>query len=260
VAGGRPFSAEDASRPAHPKGGGRSRDRPAGRTTDPALEPLTADDAERLPVYGGRDWWDVSDGDLTSERRFILRLQERDERAFNELVEAYQARVFRLVFRMLGRRDEAEDMAQEVFVQVFKAVTQFRGESKLSTWIYRIAVNLCKNRTKYLARRYTNAQDELEPVAERTPLSEAKGVTYGDVSRPDHMVEGYQAEQIVRRCIGELEPDFREVLVLRDVEDLSYEEIAEITGLADGTVKSRIHRARAMLKTRVERALGEKIG
>ena len=74
------------------------------------------------------------------------------------------------------------------------------------------------------------------------------------------MVEGYQVEKIVQSCMAELEADFREVLVLRDVEDLSYEEIAEITGLADGTVKSRIHRARAMLKSRVERALGEKIG
>jgi RNA polymerase sigma-70 factor, ECF subfamily len=183
-----------------------------------------------------------------------------DERAFNELVEAYQGRVFRLVLRMLGRRDEAEDMAQEVFVQVFKAVGQFRGESKLSTWIYRIAVNLCKNRTKYLARRHTDAQDELEPVAERAALSQAKGVTHSDVARPDHMVEGYQVEKIVQGCMAELETDFREVLVLRDVEDLSYEEIAEITGLADGTVKSRIHRARAMLKARVERALGEKVG
>ena len=221
----------------------------------------TGGDTSELSVYGGRDsWWDVPEADDSSEHKFIQRLMAHDERAFNELVEAYQGRVFRLVLRMLGRRDEAEDMAQEVFVQVFKAVGQFRGESKLSTWIYRIAVNLCKNRTKYLARRHTDAQDELEPVAERAALSQAKGVTHSDVARPDHMVEGYQVEKIVQGCMAELEPDFREVLVLRDVEDLSYEEIAEITGLADGTVKSRIHRARAMLKTRVERALGEKIG
>jgi RNA polymerase sigma-70 factor, ECF subfamily len=202
----------------------------------------------------------VSDGDEQSELRFLERLRAHDERAFNELVEAYEQRVFRLVHRMLGRRDEAEDMAQEVFVQVFKAVGTFRGESKISTWIYRIAVNLCKNRIKYLSRRHEGSQQELEPIAERAPLSQAKGVTFGDVARPDHMVEGFQLELIVKRCIGEIEPDFREVLVLRDVEDLSYEEIAEITGLADGTVKSRIHRARGMLKQKVERALGEKIG
>jgi RNA polymerase sigma-70 factor, ECF subfamily len=202
----------------------------------------------------------VAEADEQSEQRFLERLRAHDERAFNELVEAYEQRVFRLVHRMLGRRDEAEDMAQEVFVQVFKAVGSFRGESKISTWIYRIAINLCKNRIKYLSRRHEGSQQELEPIAERAPLSQAKGVTFGDVARPDHMVEGLEVEMIVKRCIAEIEPDFREVLVLRDVEDLSYEEIAEITGLADGTVKSRIHRARGMLKHKVERALGEKIG
>lgn len=197
--------------------------------------------------------------DEDAERRFIERLQARDERAFNELVQTYEQRVFRMVFRMLGRRAEAEDMAQEVFVQVFKAIGQFRGDSKLSTWLYRIAVNLCKNRSKYLSRRHERAQDELEPIIERSPLSSTKSATVGDVARPDHMVEGYELELIVQRCLGEIEPEFREVLVLRDLEDLSYEEIAEITGLPDGTVKSRIHRARSMLKNKVEQRLGEKI-
>ncbi len=203
-------------------------------------------------------WWDVVE-DSNNEQRFIERLAAHDERAFNQLVEAYEHRVFRLLHRMLGRRDEAEDMAQEVFVQVFKAIGQFRGDAKLGTWVYRIAVNLCKNRLKYLSRRHSDAQDELETVAERAPLSHAKGVTYGAVAPPDQVVEGYQVERIVQRCMAEIEPEFREVLVLRDVEDLSYDEIAEITGLADGTVKSRIHRARTLLKHKVEQAMGETI-
>ena len=225
------------------------------------MEDESDDDAFRLPVYRlSESWWDLAgQSEDESERRFIERLRGHDERAFNELVVTYEQRVFRLVFRMLGRRDEAEDMAQEVFVQVFKAIGTFRGDSKLSTWIYRIAVNLCKNRLKYLSRRHDGAQQELEPVAERAPLSEAKGVTFGDVARPDHMVEGFQVEVIVKRCSDELDADFREVLILADVEDLSYQEIAEITNLPDGTVKSRIHRARAMLKTKVERALGERV-
>jgi RNA polymerase sigma-70 factor (ECF subfamily) len=194
-----------------------------------------------------------------AESRFIERLAARDERAFNELVELYGDRVFRLLLRMLGRREEAEDMAQEVFVQVFKAVDQFRGESKLGTWVYRIAINTCKNRAKYLSRRHSGKEDELEPLAERDALGESRGVTSGEVAGPEQMVEGYQVEAIVKRCIAALEPDFREVLVLRDVEDLTYEEIGEITGLAEGTVKSRLHRGRAMLKEKVEAALGEKI-
>ncbi len=192
------------------------------------------------------------------ESRFIARLVLRDERAFNELVVLYQDRVFRILLRMLGRRDEAEDMAQEVFVQVFKAVGNFRGDAKLSTWIYRIAVNLCKNRVKYLKRRHSEAQDEYEALAERSPMTSGSGVTSGDIHRPDQMVEGLQLERVVQECIVELEPDFREVLILRDVEDLTYEELCEVTGLPDGTVKSRLHRARGMLKAAVERRMGDR--
>lgn len=193
------------------------------------------------------------------EALFVERLRRRDERAFNELVRLYERRVYSLVFRMMGRRDEAEDVTQEVFVQVFKAIDQFRGDSKISTWVYRIAVNLCKNRSKYNARRHLNEQDELEAVAERVPLSQARGVTTGDVGRPDDLYAGHEMERVVQRCISQVEPDFREVLVLRDVEELSYEEIGQITGLAEGTVKSRIFRARAQLKALMEAALGEKL-
>lgn len=200
------------------------------------------------------------DSDDANETRFIERLQSRDERAFLELVQLYQVRVYKLVLRMVGRPDEAEDMAQEVFVQVFKAVATFRGDSKLSTWIYRIAVNLCKNRLKYLGRRKSEVQDEYEAAEEKAELGVARGVTTSDLSRPDQLVEGYQLERIVELAIAEMDPDFREILVLRDIEDLSYEELSQITGLADGTVKSRLHRARGMLKAAVERKLGEKIG
>jgi RNA polymerase sigma-70 factor, ECF subfamily len=195
-----------------------------------------------------------------SESRFIERLRGRDERAFNDLVQRYEQRVFRLVFRMLGRRDEAEDMVQEVFVQVFKAVESFRGDSKLSTWIYRIAINLCKNRAKYLSRRRSEAQDELEQMSEWRSLHEGRGITVGETNRPDQVVQGYQLETIVRLSISQLDADFREVLVLRDIEDLPYEDIMEITGLPEGTVKSRIHRARAMLKQRIEAQMGDAIG
>lgn len=191
-----------------------------------------------------------------SERRFIERLKARDERAFLELVELYQARVYKLVLRMLGEKHEAEDMAQEVFVQIFKAVDGFRGESRLGTWVYRIAVNACKNRIKYLGRRRADAQ---QPYEERDAVAAGRAVTSSELSRPDDLVEGLQLERIVQISIAEMDADFREVLVLRDVEDLSYEEICEITGLPQGTVKSRLHRARAMLKAAIERKLGETI-
>jgi RNA polymerase sigma-70 factor, ECF subfamily len=193
------------------------------------------------------------------EQRLIARLTTRDERAFTELVRAYERRVLGLVTRMIGNRDEAKEITQEVFFQVFKAIGGFRGESKLSTWIYRIAVNQCKNRVKYLKVRHSDEQDELEAVAERVPLGEARRANVGTIERPDELMAGRQMEQIVQNAILRLEPSFRECLVLRDVEELSYEEIEQITGLNAGTVKSRIHRARGQLKELVERALGEKL-
>jgi RNA polymerase sigma-70 factor (ECF subfamily) len=197
------------------------------------------------------------DGD---EARFIDRLRARDEHAFNELVRHYERRVYGLLLRLIGRQDEAEDLAQEVFVQVFKAIGAFRGEAKLSTWIFRIAVNLSKNRTKYLARRRADSQDRFDGLAEEVSLDGAKESTLAVIARPDELVSGMQLEAIVEKAIADLDPEFREVLILRDVEDMSYEEIREITGLADGTVKSRIHRARTQLKHAVELAIGEKIG
>lgn len=195
-----------------------------------------------------------------NEARFIERLRARDEHAFNQLVRQYERRVYGLLLRLIGRRDEAEDLAQEVFVQVFKAIGAFRGEAKLSTWIFRIAVNLSKNRSKYLARRKADSQDNFDGLGDEVSLEGTKEGTVAAIARPDEMVSGMQLEAIVERAIGELEPEFREVLILRDVEDMTYEEIADITGLADGTVKSRIFRARAQLKQAVELALGEKIG
>lgn len=194
------------------------------------------------------------------EQKLIDRLIARDERAFNELVRTYERRVFALVFRMLGNRAEAEDLAQEVFIQVFKSIGSFRGDSKFTTWIYRIAINHCKNRVKYLRVRHSKQQDELEAVAERMPLGEGRGSNTGHIARPDEALAGKQIERIVQEAIAEIEPGFRECLILRDVEELSYEEIEAITGLPTGTVKSRIFRARAQLRGLVEAKLGEKIG
>jgi RNA polymerase sigma-70 factor, ECF subfamily len=193
------------------------------------------------------------------ESRLVARLVARDERAFTELVITYERRVLSLVTRMLGNQAEAQELTQEVFFQVFKAIATFRGDSKLSTWIYRIAINLCKNRSKYLKVRHNDEQDEFELIAERVPLGEAKRATAAQIERPDEMMAGRQVERIVQLAIAKLEPSYRECLVLRDVEELPYEEIEQITGLAQGTVKSRIHRARAMLKEMVEKELGEKI-
>jgi RNA polymerase sigma-70 factor (ECF subfamily) len=96
------------------------------------------------------------------ERSLLRRLRDRDERAFRELIASHRDRVYNITFRMLGNRAEAEDVAQEVFITVFKTIESFREESKFSTWLYRVAVNHCKNRIKYLSRRMDRNKDELD--------------------------------------------------------------------------------------------------
>lgn len=181
------------------------------------------------------------------ERLLIRKLRERDEKAFREIVETYGDRVYNLTYRMLGNREEAEDVSQEVFITIFKSIDSFRGDSKFSTWLYRIAVNHCKNRIKYLARRHDRDQSEYDEEALREQAAGA-ATAPSPSPRPDKQLEGVELEQIMQRCIAQLEEEHRLVIVLRDVEDLSYEEICAITNLPTGTVKSRLHRARLALK------------
>ena len=178
------------------------------------------------------------------ERRLVKRLKARDERAFREFVTEHQQLVFNLVFRFLGNREEAEDVSQEVFVTVFKSIDRFRAESRLSTWIYRISVNHAKNRLKYLQRRKSDRRQSLDSTSE-TDLQPADRA--GDPG-PESIAIGRQTERLIQNALKALEDDQRLVIILRDVEHLTYEEIGEITGLNMGTVKSRLHRARAALR------------
>ena len=189
---------------------------------------------------------------MSREQLLVRRLRARDERAFRELISEHRDRVYNLTYRMLGNRAEAEDIAQEVFITVFKTIDSFREEAKFSTWLYRVTVNHCKNRIKYLARRHDRAQDELDenagPVVSSGPA--------GPMPRPDRAVESAQMEKVMQDAIATLDEDHRVVVVLREVEDLSIEEICEITGLPDGTVKSRLHRARLALRKKILRHMG----
>jgi RNA polymerase sigma-70 factor (ECF subfamily) len=184
----------------------------------------------------------------------VRRLRERDERAFKELVATHGDPIYNLLYRMIGNQEEAKDLAQEVFITVFKSIDQFRGDSKLSTWLYRVAANHCKNRIKYLARRYDRKTTEYDDAAERHAVGTgASPIGAGHIEGPDRVLEGMELERVVQRAIAELEEDHRLVVVLRDIEELSYEEICEITGLPEGTVKSRLHRARLALKEKLEK-------
>lgn len=195
------------------------------------------------PVPGSRT------ADVEAERvqaaHLCRRVAEGDGRAFNELVELYQHRIYAFCARMVGDAHEAEDLAQDVFLLVYRHAGEFREESSFTTWIYRIARNVTLNRIRYLDRRGRQSKRSLDEVGE-----DRLGTTQGG---PDDLIEGRQTAALIQDAISRLPEQQRVVVVLRDIEGLSYEDIVAVTGLAEGTVKSRIHRARSALAARLSR-------
>lgn len=176
------------------------------------------------------------------EHLLIARLRRKEPSAFEAMVRLHQDRVYDFCVRMLGDREEAFDLTQEIFISIHQHLDQFRADAKLTTWIYRIARNHCLNRLKYLKRRGRGRSDE---YGETNELSITESL--GGSSKPDDAVHARTERELVHKAIAQLDEDQRALVVLRDVEGLSYEEIMDITELAEGTVKSRLHRAREKL-------------
>lgn len=219
------------------------------RTDEGESEAVSAPSAPRDPEAEARRARDLRD------RRLVRRLKQEDPRAFEEMVRTYQDRIFGLCYRMMGNRQEAEDLAQEVFLTVHRAIGSYRGEGRFYTWLYRIASNTCKNRIKYLKGRNFHRSADLD----ETPAAQMQGqdggpvVTFqSQVPGPEAAIEGNRLEGILQREIAALEPEHRLLIVLRDVQGLSYQDILRITGLQEGTLKSRLHRARLALKERIK--------
>lgn len=181
------------------------------------------------------------------DRGLIHRVLDGDRSAFNELVVKYRNRVMGLVVRMLGDRTEAEDVAQDVFVKAYRGLNGFHGEALFSTWLYRIAANSCMNHRKRPKReRYLPADD---PVLSPPDFA----------SNPHVVVEERQLKLLIEQAIQDLSEEQRVVLILRDIEGLSYEAIADTLGLELGTVRSRLHRARMALQERVKRLMSPEL-
>ena len=175
------------------------------------------------------------------EAALVARLRRGDRHAFEELVIAYQHRVFGVALRMLGNRAEAEEIAQETFLRAHRALPEFRGEARLHTWLYAIASRLCLNHLGAADRRLVRGDAEaLESAPSDEPDAGAR-------------LERAERDAAVRDAIAALPEERRIVVVLRDLEGLSYDEIAEVLGLEPGTVRSRLHRARLDLKAKLER-------
>ncbi|HYB40929.1 MAG TPA: sigma-70 family RNA polymerase sigma factor [Candidatus Methylomirabilis sp.] len=173
----------------------------------------------------------------------LRRLHAGEAEAFEELVRTHQHQVFGVALRMLGNAAEAEEIAQEVFLRAHRALREFRGDAKLSTWLYTIASRLCL--TRLAAGERSMLRQGEESVA-RLP---------GDAGGPDTLLEQSELDAALHRAIAELPDERRIVVVLRDLEGLSYEEIGAALDLPTGTVRSRLHRARLNLKDKLERFL-----
>lgn len=193
------------------------------------------------PVVAGAE---VRPAAEASERVMVSKLRRRDPEAFEALVLAHQDRVYNFCVRMLNDREEAHDLVQEIFVSIHQNLGKFRMDARLSTWILRIARNHCLNRLKYLKRRGRGRSEAFGEANEGALRDAMDGP-----QKPDDALTSAHERDLVRRAIARLDEEQRVLVVLRDIEQMTYEEIIEITELAEGTVKSRLHRAREKLAT-----------
>lgn len=176
----------------------------------------------------------------------VQRCREGDLDAFDQIVEAYDQKVFNLTYRMTGDYADASDLSQEVFIRVYRSLHNFRGESSFSTWLYRIATNVCLDEIRRRNRK------TVVPLNQRIYLDDEQFRDIPDWSNlPEAVVQSKEIQEEIQRMINSLRPEYRLVIILRDIQGYSYEEIGKIIGCSLGTVKSRINRARKSLKKKI---------
>jgi RNA polymerase sigma-70 factor (ECF subfamily) len=187
----------------------------------------------------------------TSDEELVRRFKEGDRAAYSELVVRYQNRVFGMCLRWMGNRAVAEEVAQDVFLALYKALSRFRGDAQLSTWVYRVTVNHCKNRDLYRRRRAHGRHESFDGAPDDADVPTKQYADDG--AHADAQTHQTEASELLQDALAALDEDQRQIIVLRDIEDLSYEEIADILELPKGTVKSRLHRARHELARKLGR-------
>jgi RNA polymerase sigma-70 factor (ECF subfamily) len=199
---------------------------------------------------GPRGRVDVPDVVELDDEALVDRVQRGDRQAFGVLIGRYQDRVFNLVFRMCGRRAEAEELAQEAFLKAMERIGQFEGRSRFYTWLFRIAANLTISHRRRGRRVRFQSIDGWDD--ESTGRSLAAGTAQHREPNPARKAMAAETQDIVASALDSLDETFRVVLVLRDMQDMDYAEIADVLGVPVGTVKSRLFRARRMLRQRLE--------
>jgi RNA polymerase sigma-70 factor (ECF subfamily) len=192
----------------------------------------------------------------TAEEQFLERLRRGEAAAFNRLVEERHGDVYALLYRLTEDPEEARDLTQETFLQAFRHLSSFRGDADVRTWLYRIAVNQARNRWRWWKRRRRDRTLSLDAPAHAgsdAPLSAA--LESERDADPERQALARERERALHAALKSLSRPYREVVVLRDIEGLSYEEVAAALDLNVGTVKSRLSRGRNELRRRLEGSL-----
>jgi RNA polymerase sigma-70 factor, ECF subfamily len=187
------------------------------------------------------------------QKEVIENCKAGDEKAFAEIVLYRQKKVFNIAYRMLGNSEEAKDLSQEVFISVYESIKDLKEEIKFDAWLTQITLNHCRNRWKYLKRRQYFNSDSLDDPIEAEDGSVPRAL-YDPSDNPEILLEKKMVQQLVQGGLLKLKEDQRELLVLRDLQGYSYEEMGETLGLPEGTIKSKLHRARMDLKEILERS------
>jgi len=182
-----------------------------------------------------------------TDQQLVARVQKGDRRAFDLLVIKYQHRILALVNRFVSDFSEAQDVTQEAFVKAYRALPNFRGDSQFYTWMYRIAVNTAKNYLVSRKRRTPTRDIDIEDAEFFTDESSMQ-----DISSPDALLQRDQLKKVVFDAIDDLPDELRRAITLRELEGLSYEEIADVMDCPIGTVRSRIFRAREAIERKMQ--------
>jgi RNA polymerase sigma-70 factor (ECF subfamily) len=192
----------------------------------------------------------ANQADTAHIAQLVARAKAGDREAFDGLVELYTPRVYNVALRITGDREEAEDCVQEAFLRAFSALRGFRGEAAFSTWLYRVAVNAANDAARQRSRQPLSASDLADRGSDDAPPDLDRVGLHDDppANRPEHALLQEQRRRIVLRAIHSLPEKHRTVVILYDLQGLSYDQIARIIGARVGTVKSRLNRARLTLK------------
>ena len=198
---------------------------------------------------------DSAEARPSAETQFIERLRAGEAAAFDLLVTERSGDIYALLYRLTEDPEEARDLTQETFLQAFRSIAHFRGDADLRTWLYRIAVNQARNRWRWWRRRRRNVTVSLDATDETHEQPLAAQLADERSVNPEQAALARERERMLTQALRSLSRVYREVVVLRDVEGLSYEEVAATLEISVGTVKSRLSRGRAELRRRLEGAL-----